>query len=60
MQVDGEPWIQPAGEVIVLRSALKVGESPARTRAALCCFLMIVNVIDKPEVTNYEALTELI
>ncbi|KAK3725289.1 hypothetical protein RRG08_005349 [Elysia crispata] len=23
VQVDGEPWIQPAGEVIVLRSALK-------------------------------------
>ena len=26
VQVDGEPWIQPAGEVIVLRSALKVYE----------------------------------
>jgi len=24
VQVDGEPWIQPAGQVVVLRSALKV------------------------------------
>lgn len=24
MQVDGEPWTQPAGQVVVLRSALKV------------------------------------
>lgn len=24
VQVDGEPWIQPSGEVVVLRSALKV------------------------------------
>ena len=23
-QVDGEPWIQPAGDIVVLRSALKV------------------------------------
>ena len=25
VQVDGEPWIQPAGDITVLRSALKVG-----------------------------------
>ena len=24
VQVDGEPWIQPAGDIVVLRSALKV------------------------------------
>ena len=24
VQVDGEPWVQPAGQVVVLRSALKV------------------------------------
>ena len=24
VHVDGEPWIQPAGQVVVLRSALKV------------------------------------
>ena len=24
VQVDGEPWVQPAGEVVVLKSALKV------------------------------------
>ena len=24
VQVDGEPWLQPAGHVVVLRSALKV------------------------------------
>lgn len=24
VQVDGEPWIQAAGQVVVLRSALKV------------------------------------
>jgi len=23
VQVDGEPWIQPAGDIVVLRSALK-------------------------------------
>ena len=27
VQVDGEPWIQPAGQVVVLRSALKVRSS---------------------------------
>ena len=25
VQVDGEPWIQPPGDIVVLRSALKVG-----------------------------------
>ena len=24
VQVDGEPWLQPAGDIVVLRSALKV------------------------------------
>ena len=24
IQVDGEPWIQPPGEIVVLKSALKV------------------------------------
>lgn len=24
VQVDGEPWLQPSGEVVVLKSALKV------------------------------------
>jgi len=24
VQVDGEPWLQPPGQVVVLRSALKV------------------------------------
>jgi hypothetical protein len=24
VQVDGEPWIQPAGDIVVLKSALKV------------------------------------
>jgi len=24
VQVDGEPWLQPSGQVVVLRSALKV------------------------------------
>jgi len=24
IQVDGEPWIQSAGEIVVLKSALKV------------------------------------
>ena len=27
VQVDGEPWIQTAGDIVVLRSALKVGHS---------------------------------
>ena len=27
VQVDGEPWVQPAGHVVVLRSALKVNLS---------------------------------
>lgn len=31
MQVDGEPWVQPAGQVVVLRSALKVRENSHRT-----------------------------
>lgn len=25
VQVDGEPWMQPAGQVVVCRSALQVG-----------------------------------
>ena len=24
VQVDGEPWLQPAGDIVVLKSALKV------------------------------------
>ena len=28
VQVDGEPWIQPAGDIVVLRSALKVRLRP--------------------------------
>ena len=28
VQVDGEPWIQPAGQVVILRSALKVSARP--------------------------------
>ena len=27
-QVDGEPWIQPVGDIVVLRSALKVSSWP--------------------------------
>lgn len=27
IQVDGEPWIQCAGEIVVLKSALKVSNS---------------------------------
>lgn len=28
VQVDGEPWLQPPGEVVVFNSALKVCEHP--------------------------------
>ena len=31
VQVDGEPWIQPAGHVVVLRSALKVSTPQGRS-----------------------------
>ena len=27
VQVDGEPWLQPPGDIVVLRSALKVNYS---------------------------------
>ena len=30
VQVDGEPWIQPSGQVVVLRSALKVSHCKLR------------------------------
>lgn len=42
VQVDGEPWIQSPGDVVVLKSALKVGFSPKKMRQVFCTFYMTI------------------
>lgn len=39
VQVDGEPWIQAPGEVVILKSALKVCQAGCYT-----CIVLFVSV----------------
>ena len=45
VQVDGEPWLQPAGDIVVLKSALKV----CQFLSALCWMeSMVIWVVEFP------------
>ena len=44
VQVDGEPWLQPPGDIVVLKSALKVRYTTQLYILVLCNYSHTVSV----------------